>query len=49
MEIIITIKKDGQENSRRFQGYNEDLYNRDWNERVQDLIDDMTDFLKDQA
>ena len=48
MEIQITIKHNELENTRRFQGYDDDLYNRDWNERVQSLIEDFTDFLKDQ-
>jgi hypothetical protein len=53
MEIQITIKHNELEDTRRYQQeesddlYN-DLYNRDWNERVQSLIEDFTDFLKDQ-
>jgi hypothetical protein len=49
MEIQITIKHNELENTRRYQqGESDDLYNQDWNERVQILIEDFTDFLKDQ-
>jgi hypothetical protein len=42
MEIQITIKHNELENTRRYVADE-----GDWNERVQSLIEDFTDFLKD--